>query len=82
LEAGLSRAAFARNFGKSVGESPHSYLKRWLMEIAAQLLEQTDLRIRDIASRVGYQSEFSFSRAFKLSRGVSPLHHSAGEACS
>jgi len=44
------------------------------MDIAAQLLEQADLRIRDIASRVGYQSEFSFTRAFKLWHGVSPLH--------
>jgi AraC-like DNA-binding protein len=74
-EAGLSRAAFARNFSNSVGEPPHSYLTRWRMGIAAQLLEQTDLRLRDIASRVGYQSEFSFSRAFKSTRGVSPLQY-------
>ena len=74
-EACLSRAAFSRNFAKSVGEPPHSYLKRWRMGIAAQLLEQTDFRLRDIASRVGYKSEFSFSRAFKSSRDVSPLHH-------
>jgi transcriptional regulator GlxA family with amidase domain len=81
-EAGLSRAALARNFGKSLGEPPHSYLKRWRMGIAAKLLEQTDLRLRDIASRVGYQSEFSFSRAFKASRGVSPLHHRQGRPVS
>lgn len=74
-EAGLSRAAFARNFSNSVGEPPHSYLTRWRMGIAAQLLEQTDLRLRDIASRVGYESEFSFSRAFKLTRGVSPIQY-------
>jgi AraC family transcriptional activator of mtrCDE len=74
-EAGLSRAAFARNFCNSVGEPPHSYLTRWRMGIAAQLLEQTDLRLRDIASRVGYQSEFSFSRAFKSTRGVSPIQY-------
>jgi AraC-like DNA-binding protein len=36
------------------------------MGIAAQLLEETDLRLSEIASRVGYRSEFSFSRAFKL----------------
>src|SRR3984885_5598934 len=44
--AGLSRAAFARNFSASVGEPPHSYLTRWRMGIAAQLLEETDLRRR------------------------------------
>ena len=74
-EASLSRAAFARNFSASVGEPPHSYLTRWRMGIAAQLLEETDLRLSEIASRVGYRSEFSFSRAFKLARGVSPIHY-------
>lgn len=74
-EAGLSRAAFARNFSASVGEPPHSYLTRWRMGIAAQLLEETDLRLSEIASRVGYRSEFSFSRAFKLARGVSPIQY-------
>jgi AraC family transcriptional activator of mtrCDE len=74
-EAGLSRAAFARNFTASVGEPPHSYLTRWRMGIAAQLLEATDLRLGEIASRVGYRSEFSFSRAFKSARGVSPIQY-------
>jgi AraC family transcriptional activator of mtrCDE len=73
--AGLSRAAFARNFSASVGEPPHSYLTRWRMGIAAQLLEETDLRLSEIAPRVGYRSEFSFSRAFKLARGVSPIQY-------
>jgi AraC-like DNA-binding protein len=74
-EATLSRAAFARNFCALVGEPPHQYLTRWRMGIAAQLLEETELRLGEIASRVGYGSEFSFSRAFKLARGVSPIRH-------
>ena len=74
-EAGLSRAALARNFRASVGEPPHSYLTRWRMGIAAQLLSETDLRLSEIASRVGYRTEFSFSRAFKSARGVSPIQY-------
>ncbi len=74
-EANLSRSAFARNFYTLVGEPPHQYLTRWRMGIAAQLLEETELRLGEIASRVGYKSEFSFSRAFKLARGVSPNHY-------
>jgi AraC-like DNA-binding protein len=74
-EAGMSRAAFARNFSASVGEPPHSYLTRWRMGIATQLLEETDLQLSEIASRVGYRSEFSFSRAFKPARGVSPIQY-------
>jgi AraC-like DNA-binding protein len=72
-EAGLSRAAFARNFSASMGEPPHSYLTRWRMGVAAQLLRETSLRLIEIASRVGYRSEFSFSRAFKAARGISPI---------
>jgi len=74
-EAGLSRAAFARHFNTLIGEPPHTYLTRWRMGIAAQLLRETSLRLAEIASRVGYQSEFSFSRAFKAFRGVSPMHY-------
>jgi AraC-like DNA-binding protein len=74
-EAGLSRAAFSRNFRASVGEPPHSYLTRWRMGTAARMLAETDLRLIEIASRVGYHSEFSFSRAFKSARGVSPIQY-------
>lgn len=69
-EAGLSRSVFARQFRESVGETPHAYLTRWRLGIAAQLLHQTTLSIGEIAFRVGYQSEHSFNRAFKVTRGV------------
>jgi AraC family transcriptional activator of mtrCDE len=42
------------------------------MGIAAQLLEHTGLRLAEIAARVGYKSEFAFSRAFARARGLSP----------
>ena len=71
-EASLSRAAFARRFAEQVGEAPLSYLTRWRMGIGARLLRETDLPLAQIAARVGYDSEFSFSRAFKRSRGIPP----------
>jgi AraC-like DNA-binding protein len=73
-EAGLSRAAFARQFSDTVGEAPHNYLTRWRMGVAARLLENTNLHLSDIAKQVGYESESSFSRAFKQNRGVAPAH--------
>jgi len=48
-------------------------LVRWRMGIAAQLLEHTGLRLTEIAARLGYKSEFSFSRAFRRARGLSPM---------
>ncbi|MFJ5295587.1 AraC family transcriptional regulator [Pseudomonas sp. NPDC088368] len=68
-EANLSRSTFANQFRDSVGETPHSYLTRWRLGIAAQLLNQTTLSIGEIAYKVGYRSEFSFNRAFKAARG-------------
>jgi AraC-like DNA-binding protein len=70
--AGLSRSAFAAQSRTSVGEPPHSYLMRRRMGIAVQLLEHTGLRLAEIAARVGYRSEVSFSRAFARARGLSP----------
>jgi AraC-like DNA-binding protein len=69
-EAGLSRSAFAKQFRHAVGETPHSYLTRWRLGIAAQLLNQTRLSIGEIAYKVGYRSEYSFNRAFKTVRGI------------
>lgn len=71
-EAGLSRSAFAKQFRESVGEPPYAYLTRWRMGIAGQLLAESAMSIAEVAARVGYATESSFTRAFKQARGVSP----------
>ena len=42
------------------------------MELAARQLRETDDAIGAIAHRVGYASEFAFSRAFSRARGRPP----------
>lgn len=74
-EAGLSRAAFARRFAEQVGESPLAYLTRWRMGVAARLLHTSEASVAEIAERVGYDSEFAFSRAFKRERGLPPRRY-------
>lgn len=84
-EAGLSRAAFAKQFRALVGETPYAYLTRWRMGVASQLLEETDMTLAQIAIQVGYGSEYSFSRAFKQVRGKPPAYErrtSAAEVSS
>ena len=71
-EAGLSRAAFARRFAAQVGEPPLAYLTRWRMGLAARLLKASEAPLVEVAARIGYESEFAFSRAFKKSRGIAP----------
>lgn len=71
-EAHLSRAAFARRFSAGVGQAPLAYLTRWRMGVAARLLRETRSPLAEIAARVGYESEFAFSRAFKRAQGQPP----------
>ena len=48
------------------------YVSRWRMHVALTRLKEKDARLGDLASRLGYQSEAAFSRAFKRFIGVSP----------
>ena len=69
---GLSRAQFARRFVAVNGSSPLRYLTDLRLALAASLLESSDASLAEIATHVGYFSEFAFSRAFKRRHGVAP----------
>ncbi len=71
-EVSLSRATLTRRFTTLVGEAPLSYLTRWRMDLAAAQLRDTNDAVSVIAHRVGYTSEFAFSRAFSRVRGQPP----------
>jgi AraC-like DNA-binding protein len=68
----LSRSALAARFTALVGEPPMQYLTRWRLALAAQQLRAGRDSIARIAERSGYDSETSFSRAFKREFGVPP----------
>ena len=70
--ASMSKSVFSERFHKMVGEPPIIYLARWRMLKARELLIQTSMPINLISEKVGYQSEFSFSRAFKKMTGTTP----------
>lgn len=71
-ETNQSRASLTRHFTALVGEPPLAYLTRWRMELAARQLRETNDVVSAIARRVGYTSEFAFSRAFPRARGRPP----------
>jgi AraC-like DNA-binding protein len=71
-EVAMSRSAFAARFTALVGEPAMHYLARWRMHVAVNWLKEEDAGLADLASRLGYQSEAAFSRAFKRFMGVSP----------
>ena len=71
-EAGMSRAVFAARFKEKLGTSPMSYLTRYRLNKAQELLEKTSMSIAKVALEVGYESEAAFNKAFKRVQGVPP----------
>ena len=69
---GMSRSRFAARFTALVGEPPLAYLSRWRLETAAGLLQDGALGVGEIASRVGYESDAAFSKAFRRRFGAPP----------
>lgn len=72
---GVSRATLARRFTDLVGMPPMAYLTEWRIDLAADLLKESDTTIDSIARQVGYGSAFALSAAFKRARGISPQRH-------
>jgi AraC-like DNA-binding protein len=70
--ANLSRSKFSERFTDLLGVSPARYLLQWRMRLAAAWLKNNDFTIAQAAAQLGYESEASFSRAFKRFMGFSP----------
>jgi AraC-like DNA-binding protein len=71
-EVAMSRSAFAARFTTMVGEPAMQYVARWRMHVAVDALKREGAPLAELASRLGYQSEAAFSRAFKRFTGQSP----------
>jgi AraC-like DNA-binding protein len=71
-KCGMSRATFATRFKSGVGMPPLTYLTWWRMTIACRELRTSTITIAALARRVGYTSEFAFTKAFKRELDTSP----------
>jgi AraC family transcriptional regulator, alkane utilization regulator len=70
-ESAISRSALAERFTELVGDAPIRYLANWRMQLAKQLLRE-GAHVQEVATRVGYESEAAFNRAFKRATGSPP----------
>ncbi len=78
--SGMSRASFAAKFRSKTGVTPLDYLTKQRIAFARTLLREA-VPIADVASRVGYDSQISFARAFARITGTTPgaFRRSGGE---
>jgi AraC family transcriptional regulator len=63
---------FIRMFSFLAGVTLSEYIRRRRLTLAAFELNNTDLRVMDIALIYGYSSPDSFTRAFQSMHGITP----------
>ncbi|WP_105614456.1 AraC family transcriptional regulator [Vallitalea okinawensis] len=71
----LSKDYFGKLFKKEVGYAPLDYFLRLKMQKACELLDITDLSIKEISLSLGYKDYYYFSRCFKKKIGMSPEYY-------
>ena len=67
-----SEAHFSRSFKRTFGESPHSFVIRRRLELAAHYMLTTDAALSDIASQCGFADQAHLSKQFRRSMGQTP----------
>lgn len=76
----MSRSIFAERFKERVGEAPLHYINRLKLTLAADMLSGGNMRVTQVAHRIGYASDAAFSRAFKAQFGYAPSEASQRQA--
>lgn len=71
----LSVSHYSNIFRKKTGYSPVVYFNHLKIQHACQYLQFTTLRINEIASKLGIEDPYYFSRMFTKIMGISPLEY-------
>ena len=72
---GYNSVYFGKVFSKEVGVTFNSYVNQKRIDEAKKLLVNEDIKIYDIADRVGYSDVDYFSRKFRSIEGMSPADY-------
>ena len=73
--ANLSVSHYRALFRRQAGFAPIDYFIRLRLHHACQLLDTTDLSVKQIAANVGYDDPLYFSRSFKAVNETSPTEY-------
>lgn len=72
---GVSDSQLRRLFAEEVGRPPHRLLADIRFKVAAQLLADPAMRVKEIMERVGVSDPSHFCREFRARFGVSPSEY-------
>lgn len=72
---GITRSHLFNIFKQNLNIAPKEYLLQYRMDRAKKYLEKTKISIQDIASNVGYNDSFAFSKMFRQVVGSSPSQY-------
>jgi AraC-like DNA-binding protein len=70
--ANISSSHYFTLFKRLIGSSPMDYFTRLRMRRACELLKNTSMSIKEIASEMGYHDPLYFSRVFKSVNRIAP----------
>lgn len=71
-ETNVSKEHFHKLFKKETGKSPIYFIRCLRLEKAKELLETTNLRVKEIICEVGIRDQTHFVRDFKKAYGFKP----------
>ena len=71
----MSISLYRGLFHKTTGVSPQEYIIISKLTYACELIRQTDLGIKEVSWKVGYQDQLYFSRIFKKRFGLTPSEY-------
>lgn len=71
-QVGLSTGHFTARVKSQTGKTPSEWIVLFTMTLARNMLENTTMSIKEIASELNFPEQFTFRKYFKLHAGLSP----------
>ncbi|MDF1657950.1 MAG: AraC family transcriptional regulator [Verrucomicrobiales bacterium] len=78
--AGMTTVQFSRLLKKVFGVTPSQHITRTRVQLAAELLNQSQSSVAEVALECGYCDHSAFTRAFRATMGMTPSQYRESEA--
>ena len=72
---GISQPYLYKIFKDAFDKSPKSFITDYRMNVAKEMLSETDFTISEIAYKTGFSDSFAFSKCFSAKVGIAPTEY-------